>query len=72
MGMAVCFGAVTVKGGSTEIRLHDMTGFDGRCDAVLLTRGGAPEPTDVQKLRSTKCESIDKNYDLVVAGGGIA
>ena len=65
-------GAVTVKGGSTEIRLHDMTGFDGRCDAVLLTRGGVPEPADVQKLRSTKCESIDKNYDLVVAGGGIA
>lgn len=65
-------GAVTVKGGSTEIRLHDMTGFDGRCDAVLLTRGGAPEQADVQTLRSTKCESIDKNYDLVVAGGGIA
>lgn len=65
-------GAVTVKGGSTEIRLHDMTGFDGRCDAVLLTRGGPQEPADVQTLRSTKCESIDKNYDLVVAGGGIA
>ena len=36
-------GAVKVRGGKTEIRLHDLTGFDGRCDAVLLV-SGLPNP----------------------------
>ena len=34
-------GAFTTNGSSIELSLHDMTGFDGRCDAVCLTRGSA-------------------------------
>ena len=73
-------GAVKVRGGETEIRLHDLTGFDGRCDAVLLVSGGAlPKlPTTVEgvtELRrglSGTAEPVRERFDFVVVGGGIA
>ena len=73
-------GSVKVRGGETEIRLHDLTGFDGRCDAVLLVSGGAlPKlPTTVEgiaELRrelSDTAEPVRERFDFVVVGGGIA
>ena len=33
-------GAFASKGGAVELRLHDLTGFEGRCDAIFLAAAG--------------------------------
>src|SRR3954451_2238573 len=33
-------GAITLPAGDVALALHDLTGFDGRCDAIYLTRDG--------------------------------
>ena len=59
-------GEVRLEKGKTTIALHDLTGFDGRCDAVCLTAGDAPSrPAAPAPSRTVKA-------DLVVCGGGIA
>jgi len=59
-------GEVTLEKGKTTIALHDLTGFDGRCDAVCLTTGTEPvRPAAPAPSRMVKA-------DLVVCGGGIA
>ena len=73
-------GAVKVRGGKTEIRLHDLTGFDGRCDAVLLVSGASfPKlPTsgeglsEFRKGLSGTVALAREKFDFVVVGGGIA
>lgn len=74
-------GEVRLKAGATVLTLHDLTGFNGRCDAVYLsTDAEAPADAgaDLASLRRRlngwpehPAES-DKHYDLVVVGGGIA
>ncbi len=72
-------GKVSLTAGEHSLVLHDETGFEGRCDAVLLTMeaslpGEAAE--DVVCLRRKLLqipEPEDAGYfDLVVAGGGVA
>ena len=59
-------GEVKLEKGKATIALHDLTGFDGRCDAVCLTAGDAPSrPVAPAPSRTVKA-------DLVVCGGGIA
>ncbi|MGB7328334.1 MAG: FAD-dependent oxidoreductase [Rubripirellula sp.] len=74
-------GIVSLQAGETEIRLHDETGFDGRCDSVYLTTDlDAKPPTDRETLLSWRRGQLglpDKlpvrgAYDLVVVGGGYA
>ena len=64
-----------------SVALKDMTGFDGRCDALYFSRVKNPElPEDVAGMRELRSRLIrnfnvpsDKGqYDLVVAGGGVA
>ena len=41
-------GSVTLSRGENKVALHDLTGFEGRCDAIFLTKdldSEAPEPT---------------------------
>ena len=59
-------GAVRLEAGTARIALHDLTGFDARCDAVCLTTGTQPEKPCVKKAVA------EKAFDLVVCGGGIA
>jgi len=71
-------------GGITEVAreqisvaLHDLTGFDGRCDAVLFTSDLDARPPDSgQALADLRRQSDAPEdiglFDLVVAGGGIA
>ncbi len=74
-------GSIELSAGTTRLTLHDVTGFEGRCDAILLTRdvNFAPpnhEPAMSQLRRS--CLGLPAqpepggHYDLVVTGGGIA
>lgn len=74
-------GKVTIKDVNTELRLHDLTGFNGRCDAIYFTtEEGAVPPSDVVSLEKFRREKLNLpaeaplagEYDLVVVGAGIA
>lgn len=70
-------GAVFLSGGTNEIALHDLTGFDGRCDAIYLTADlNAPAPVfdgaSRRKALGYGQPRDEGNFDLVVVGGGIA
>lgn len=69
------------QAGPVEIALKDLTGFDGRCDAIFLTKEEAPQlPSDLQELSSWKDQMsgrsehdiAEHDYDVVVVGGGMA
>lgn len=74
-------GKVSVKTQETVVKLHDLTGFDGRCDAVYFTtEEGETPPSDVGRLNVFRRKalhipdepSIAGQYDLVVVGAGVA
>ena len=70
-------GLVGLKKGENKIALHDLTGFDGRCDAIFLTKKlntPAPEVNDAFRRKALKLGRPEKagGYDFVVVGGGIA
>ncbi|MDD6253571.1 MAG: FAD-dependent oxidoreductase [Bacteroidales bacterium] len=73
-------GAVSLKKGANTVALNDMTGFDGRCDAVWITPDKANlPPSGVKPLEAFRREvgalpktpSDGGNYDMVVVGAGI-
>lgn len=74
-------GTIMLKKGGNHIELHDLTGFDGRCDAIFLTStpdllppNKKDELADFRK-RMLKLPANPEDagaYDLVVVGGGIA
>lgn len=74
-------GTFTLQAGNHQIALCDLTGFDGRCDAVFLTDDLTLQPPNQQEglsewrkmllgLKDTPQNA--GSYDLVVIGGGIA
>jgi hypothetical protein len=74
-------GSINLTKGASILSLHDLTGFEGRCDAIYLTLSineKLPvELKDLKKWRSQQLSDSDipeniKKYDLVVVGGGIA
>lgn len=73
-------GTLELASGKTEIRLRDLTGFNGRCDAVYLTTDldEIPEnrPDELARLRERLTDSAPVDYagpvDLVVVGGGVS
>ncbi len=73
-------GTVEIINKKTKVALHDLTGFDGRCDAILFTKDSSPPPNDSAVLPQWRRERLDLEnsptekggYDLVVVGGGYA
>ncbi|NLI72753.1 MAG: FAD-dependent oxidoreductase [Bacteroidales bacterium] len=73
-------GIVSLEKGTLDLTLHDMTGFNGRCDAILLTKDLEFSPPNNPKALSLFRKNIlgfskpvqQGKYDLVVVGGGIA
>lgn len=71
-------GAATLPEGNVNISLHDLTGFDGRCDAIWLTPDKSVVPPDSgealaefrDKINPRKIRKVE--YDFVVVGGGVA
>jgi hypothetical protein len=64
-----------------EIALHDLTGFEGRCDAILFSRDlQFTPPNDAAALKEFRRVTLGLSkepedggeFDLVVVGGGIA
>lgn len=74
-------GGVVGLGGRMEVRLHDLTGFEGRCDAVMFTPDLdfiPPEEADSlaifrREMLGLSSEPVHAgDFDLVVVGGGMA
>jgi hypothetical protein len=74
-------GTVELASGLTELRLHDLTGFDGRADCIFLSTAidSNPPPADKvlsnwrrKQLNLTDTDREQGPYDLVVVGGGYA
>jgi hypothetical protein len=68
-------GTVDIKSTQVKLALHDLTGFEGRCDAILFANGPDYRPPEGEALaaqrRSGKPEDAGR-FDLVVVGGGMA
>jgi len=74
-------GKVTVKNPVTTVALQDLTGFNGRCDAIFFTteEGNIP-PSDKKELEAFRHTMLNLpanppaagSFDLVVVGGGVA
>ena len=64
-----CAGTVGLKRGKVEIRLQDLTGFDGRCAGVVLTTENAA-PKGALKIESARADETVA-ADFVVVGGGM-
>ncbi|MCL2743406.1 MAG: FAD-dependent oxidoreductase [Planctomycetaceae bacterium] len=76
-------GTIELEKGTTAAALHDLTGFNGRCDAIYLTTDAdavpTNEPKELDTFRRSMMERMGKKriddpvvYDLAIAGGGIA
>ncbi|MDR1556110.1 MAG: FAD-dependent oxidoreductase [Tannerellaceae bacterium] len=74
-------GEVSVEQTTLTLALRDLTGFNGRCDAIYFTteQGLQPPPggkeLDAFRRQALQIPDIPREagtYDLVVAGGGIA
>ncbi|CAM4284676.1 FAD-dependent oxidoreductase [Zobellia nedashkovskayae] len=65
---------------ATHIELQDLTGFNGRCDAIYFSTKKDTPPSSTKKLAAWRQEITAqpnapeevKSYDLVVVGGGLA
>lgn len=73
-------GEVNINTSTITLALHDLTGFAGRCDAIVLTQdktfslpdGGKELLAMRKKLNGFDHASYKGQYDLVVVGGGVA
>ena len=61
-------GRVRLAAGRHRLSLKDLTGFDGRCAAIALTRDAEPPSFPSEPVATAKT----RFFDLVVAGGGVA
>jgi hypothetical protein len=74
-------GLISIVDKVNKIRLHDLTGFEGRCDAILITSEvNSIPPDDGETLRQLRRELMNfpdpppltRPFDFIVVGGGIA
>lgn len=74
-------GKVSVKNVNTTLKLKDLTGFNGRCDAIYFTKDKNDiPPSEIKELTAFRRKKLDLpekaplagEYDLVVVGAGIA
>jgi hypothetical protein len=74
-------GTIDVTKAQVTLALHDLTGFEGRCDAILFSKDPSfTPPNDLKTMTPWRkqvlglpAEPVDAgNFDLVVVGGGYA
>ncbi|HSG73182.1 MAG TPA: FAD-dependent oxidoreductase, partial [Planctomycetaceae bacterium] len=72
-------GQVQIDDPKVELKLHDLTGFDGRCDAIYFTTDKENVPPNEGKILPAWRRNLlglsekpteKEGYDLVVIGGG--
>lgn len=73
-------GKVDIKKKENVITLQDLTGFNGRVDAIYFTRDNIPPPNESETLAQFRKQLLNipeepqkaGEFDLVVVGGGVA
>ena len=74
-------GSVELKKGANKVQLHDLTGFEGRIDAIYFSKKEKLQlPNDAKDVIEWKDEASgrsqlkveEKDFDLVVVGGGMS
>ena len=72
-------GSIVLSKGKATITLHDLTGFNSRCDAVYLANEGDIPPNGLKQLGEFRRKLLNivvndhpGEYDLAVIGGGVA
>ncbi|MDR3181477.1 MAG: FAD-dependent oxidoreductase [Planctomycetaceae bacterium] len=79
-------GTVDIKDTKTKMALHDLTGFDGRLDAIVFAQDpNYTPPEDVKAIDKIRRKTLnlaatpldappakEGHFDLIVVGGGIA
>jgi hypothetical protein len=79
-------GTVNIKNEKVKLALHDLTGFDGRLDAIIFAENkNYTPPEEVKEINKIRRETLrlaaspleappikEGPFDLVVTGGGIA
>ncbi len=73
-------GTVNLKQGTATLALCDLSGFDGRCDAICLSTSAVAPPEDYEALKRYRDKMLRRGpnvrsagvFDLVVVGGGVA
>jgi len=73
-------GPIELSAGELSLELIDLTGFNGRCDAIYLSTTDTPPPAAgedlaafrIEKLSESQAPAQSQRYDLVVTGGGLA
>jgi hypothetical protein len=71
-------GSVAIDKRNASLALRDLTGFNGRCDAIYFTTASEPPPNSSgilnawrkSKLGLPDTPEVRQGYDLVVVGGG--
>ena len=62
-------GEFVASSDNVRIALHDLTGFDGRCDAIFLSKDSSPVFPVERKI--SVADSVEE-YDFIVVGAGTA
>jgi hypothetical protein len=68
-------GTIEIKKEKVKLALRDLTGFDGRCDAIAFMRDPAAKPPEGESLAAMRRSGEPQDagqFDLVVVGGGMA
>lgn len=71
-------GQYDLSEGNHTLELEDLTGLDGRCDAILLTRSGEAPGNSLEDYKSLRAALIPEkavqkgHFDLVVVGAGMS
>ncbi|SFS95281.1 FAD dependent oxidoreductase [Porphyromonadaceae bacterium NLAE-zl-C104] len=73
-------GTVNIKKKDNVVSLQDLTGFNGRVDAIYFTRDNIPPPNESETLAQFRKQLLNipgepqkaGEFDLVVVGGGVA
>ncbi len=73
-------GSTSLAKGNNKLTLKDLTGFNGRVDAIYLSTDQIAPPQTIKALTAYRRElkrmpdvpQVKKEYDFVVVGGGIA
>ncbi|OZE93189.1 hypothetical protein CH299_27975 [Rhodococcus sp. 14-2686-1-2] len=71
--------AVNLARGATAITLHDLTGFDARCEAICLSLDDVPPPAEKAALMAWRKKLLrlpdtpvdGGKFDVLVVGGGV-
>ncbi|MFP4619922.1 MAG: FAD-dependent oxidoreductase [Bacteroidales bacterium] len=73
-------GKVSIEENPATVELKDLTGFEGRCDALYFSASKNVPPDEEERLARWRREKLNQSdapeetheFDLVIVGGGIA